>query len=552
MSTHSPVIEATLHDDVVHVEHYDDDTAAWEGQGYIANSSGQRTSRKPKPEAPIERVYDPDKMERPRTGCRRLVLILILLLFAGAAICGILFFTRNKKDDSNAQQLQNNQDDKEEELETRGEIGTTIKTFYPTYSYDEVIKVFYSFGPDDNALVDDWIGIFPAELITNSSSDFEDPSASLYLCGGTSPCSAVSNPGQLRFENASAQFSDVDDDEDTLSPWVWPLEPGQYQAYLLRGRPGDVNSTVTILAETASFQVEENIYIHQTLPNIRMAEVDIRVLLADDPAVGPKFVRLGFHDCAGGCNGCVDMTFSDNAGLDDPIDKLRPIVEKYENPTAGISRADIWALAALLGADVAQVRSEFKVDFSLEYIGRTNCEDRFDECFDKDNNLRECNATLGPHVHLPEASAGTDELFHFFSEEFQFTDQEVVALMGAHTLGRLSRENSGFDGPNGWVRDNQLLDNDYFIELVGGESGDSLEQIIDLAPPWARFELNNSDLVDMPDRFAWQAFPPAFNGDGLEEILMLNVDVSFDGSMRLLYRRVEVSNPAIGCPCPRT
>ena len=77
------------------------------------------------------------------------------------------------------------------------------------------------------------------------------------------------------------------------------------------------------------------------------------------------------------------MTFHDNAGLDIPIDLLAPIVAKYENATYGVTRADLWALAALVGADVAQTRSAFQVDFSLEYIGRKNCEDRFDQCFDK-------------------------------------------------------------------------------------------------------------------------------------------------------------------------
>ena len=51
-----------------------------------------------------------------------------------------------------------------------------------------------------------------------------------------------------------------------------------------------------------------------------------------------------------------------------------------------------------------------------------------------------------PHVHLPEAHIGTKELFHFFDEEYGFTVRETVALMGAHTIGSLARENSGFDG----------------------------------------------------------------------------------------------------------
>ena len=79
---------------------------------------------------------------------------------------------------------------------------------------------------------------------------------------------------------------------------------------------------------------------------------------------------------------------------------------------------------------------------------------------------------------------------------------------------------------NGWVRDNHLLDNDYYHELVGGEKDDPLEVWIDNAPPWLRFEENNTDLEDMPTRPAWRAFPLAdIVPSETVEILMLNADV---------------------------
>jgi hypothetical protein len=110
---------------------------------------------------------------------------------------------------------------------------------------------------------------------------------------------------------------------------------------------------------------------------------------------------------------------------------------------------------------------------------------------------------------LPEADITPADLFHFFTEEFGFTDKQTVALTGAHTIGSLSRENSGFDGANGWVRDNTLLDNDYYIELVGSASpassleDSSLEDFVDGAPPWVRFMGLNQDLEGIPDKFAW-------------------------------------------------
>jgi Peroxidase len=41
---------------------------------------------------------------------------------------------------------------------------------------------------------------------------------------------------------------------------------------------------------------------------IPQIKADIKALIATNPALAPKFVRLTFHDCVGGCNGCVDMT----------------------------------------------------------------------------------------------------------------------------------------------------------------------------------------------------------------------------------------------------
>jgi len=41
---------------------------------------------------------------------------------------------------------------------------------------------------------------------------------------------------------------------------------------------------------------------------IPQIKTDIKALIAANPALAPKLVRLTFHDCVGGCNGCVDMT----------------------------------------------------------------------------------------------------------------------------------------------------------------------------------------------------------------------------------------------------
>jgi len=69
--------------------------------------------------------------------------------------------------------------------------------------------------------------------------------------------------------------------------------------------------------------------------------------------LGPKFVRLAFHDCVGGCDGCVDLTNGDNAGLNLPINALAPIVTKYQGQ-GGISRADIWVISSLVACEMSE------------------------------------------------------------------------------------------------------------------------------------------------------------------------------------------------------
>jgi hypothetical protein len=273
-----------------------------------------------------------------------------------------------------------------------------------------------------------------------------------------------------------------------------------------------------VIAESATFTV-------QGIDDLVTAAAnDIRAVIQGDAALGPKFVRLGFHDCVGGCDGCVDMLLPDNFGLETPIRTLEPVVAAHENLAVSFSRADVWALAALVGADMAE-RAPGIVDFDMEWIGRQNCETSNAQCFDSNNAVVPCSATRGPHRELPHADITTGDLFRFFSTEFGFGDQETVALLGAHTLGVLSRDNSGFHGPDGWVREETLLNNEYFFELVGNVDPDvPFVDQIDLAPPWIRAFEDNSDLGDdIPDRFPWVAFPDGRDG---QRIVMLNADVS--------------------------
>jgi hypothetical protein len=196
------------------------------------------------------------------------------------------------------------------------------------------------------------------------------------------------------------------------------------------------------------------------LSAINMIRSDIGGLIDRDPTLSAKLLRMGFHDCVGGCDGCIDLADGDNAGLGIPIDAIAPVVSKYAHNTllteaigAEISRADIWAIATLEGADHATGNDRpDSVTYPMTHIGRVDCTDNVDE-----------TGVGGPTRSLPSPDLTTHGLLTFFSSNFGFTPDETVAIMGAHSIGTAKRSNSGFDGENGWVFNNRQLNNGKFL-----------------------------------------------------------------------------------------
>lgn len=143
------------------------------------------------------------------------------------------------------------------------------------------------------------------------------------------------------------------------------------------------------------------------------------------------------------------MLNGDNFGLDVPIEALRPVVDLFSH--FGVTRADIWVLAALEGANGAQANDSLhRKAFSMDWIGRPTCDALNSVCADKNGNDVGCTEDRGPHRELPSPHLDTHGLLEYFRVEFDYTEPwETVAIMGAHTLGVLSRVNSGFNGPNG-------------------------------------------------------------------------------------------------------
>ncbi|KAF8113979.1 hypothetical protein N665_0043s0051 [Sinapis alba] len=59
------------------------------------------------------------------------------------------------------------------------------------------------------------------------------------------------------------------------------------------------------------------------------------------------------------------------------------------------------------------------------------------------------------------------------------SDMDIVALSGAHTLGRCHKDRSGFEGA--WTSNPPIFDNSYFKELLSGEKESLLQLVSDKA-----------------------------------------------------------------------
>jgi catalase (peroxidase I) len=167
---------------------------------------------------------------------------------------------------------------------------------------------------------------------------------------------------------------------------------------------------------------------------------DILCVIPDDDIAGTRggFVRLVFHDTFGQSrkmDGCIDVNNPAHGGLQEYIDELEPLVSKYH--CQGLSRADIWAAASIVAISIAGGPN---IPFSY---GRIDCTHP-----PNDSDL------------LPTANQNFSQLMQNFKTRMGFSEQELTALSGAHSLGECSRENTGFEGQE--VPHNTLFTNEYY------------------------------------------------------------------------------------------
>ncbi|EIE21758.1 heme peroxidase [Coccomyxa subellipsoidea C-169] len=171
----------------------------------------------------------------------------------------------------------------------------------------------------------------------------------------------------------------------------------------------------------------------------------------DDGSFGPILVRLAWH-CSGsydkasntgGSNGAT-MRFPPESGIgaNKGLDVARKLLDPLKEQFPWISYSDLWTLA---GAVAIEEMGGPEIPWRP---GRTDQPD---------------GKNCPPDGRLPDASKGAQHIRDIFYR-MGFNDQEIVALSGAHALGRCHRDRSGFEGP--WTNSPITFSNEYFKLLL--------------------------------------------------------------------------------------
>ncbi|ANB13229.1 Ccp1p [Sugiyamaella lignohabitans] len=170
----------------------------------------------------------------------------------------------------------------------------------------------------------------------------------------------------------------------------------------------------------------------------------------DDGSYGPVLVRLAWHASgsyskvsADGGSGAGTMRFAKeigygaNAGLDNGRKFLKSIHDEFP----WLSHGDLYTLGGVV---------------AIQELGGPTIPWRA-------GRVDQAESATAPDGRLPDASQESDHIRTIFYR-MGFNDQEIVALIGAHALGRCHTQNSGYDGP--WTFSPTTFTNDFFKLLI--------------------------------------------------------------------------------------
>ncbi|KAL7751577.1 heme peroxidase [Sorochytrium milnesiophthora] len=174
----------------------------------------------------------------------------------------------------------------------------------------------------------------------------------------------------------------------------------------------------------------------------------------DDGHIGPVLVRLAWHASGtydrktktGGSDGAT-MRYSPESsdGANAGLEHARAFLEPIKKKESWITYADLWTLA---GCVAIEAMGGPKIQWTP---GRS----------DKPATVKV--EEIPPNGRLPDAAQGHSHIRDVFYR-MGFDDREIVALLGAHSLGRCHADRSGFDGP--WTYTPTRFSNQYFKLLL--------------------------------------------------------------------------------------
>ncbi|TPX40459.1 hypothetical protein SeMB42_g05992 [Synchytrium endobioticum] len=175
----------------------------------------------------------------------------------------------------------------------------------------------------------------------------------------------------------------------------------------------------------------------------------------DDGSLAPVLVRLAWHASgtyekntkSGGSNGAT-MRFAPEStdGANNGLQYARALLESVRLKYPWISQADLWTLAGCVA--IEQMGGPH-----IEWLpGRS------------DRDAKNLTAKdVPPNGRLPDASKDAQHLRDVFYR-MGFNDREIVALSGAHAVGRCHKDRSGYDGP--WTRTPTRFSNGFYKHLL--------------------------------------------------------------------------------------
>ncbi|KAF0852534.1 mitochondrial cytochrome c peroxidase (Ccp1) [Andalucia godoyi] len=209
----------------------------------------------------------------------------------------------------------------------------------------------------------------------------------------------------------------------------------------------------------------------------------IEQLISEDINIAPTLLRLAWHASGtfsrshnnGGSSGgrirhSPERQWGANVGLSPVMDALEKI--KAANPW--ISYSDLYTLAGVVAiAEMGGPKVTWRSG-RLDVPKGTGIENGEVE----DGRLPNADVASKQPVpaYVPQDGWSEEMASHIrlIFNRMGFNDREIVALIGAHAVGRCHPNASGYEGP--WTRDPFGFTNSFYVELLNASNGWHKEQ----------------------------------------------------------------------------